>query len=138
MTQEQKDLLLKDLCARLPYGVIIQHPDYDEPQTLDTILTPDAWHQGGIQCQCDDTNIKEIHDLVDCKPYLRPMSSITKEEKKELEDKGLGWYMNGGQFCFSPDLDLYDWLNKNMFDYRGLIPAGQAIEVTEDNNPYKD
>lgn len=41
MTQEEKDLVFQDLCARLPYGVIVYHPDYDGPETLDTVFSPD-------------------------------------------------------------------------------------------------
>lgn len=54
MKPEDKELLLKDLCARLPYRVLVHHPDYDEPECLDTVFTPDAWMEGGIMCTIDD------------------------------------------------------------------------------------
>ena len=80
------------------------------------------------------------------------MSSMTKEEKEELVDFGLAYWDNGKytdengntiiyggkKIQLIPDIETYDWLNKKMFDYRGLIPKGRAIAVTEDNNPYKD
>lgn len=134
MTQEEKDLLLKDLCARLPYGVMIQHPDYDEPEVLDTILTPDAYEGGGIQCNCDDSRFEEIHSLKDCKPYLRPTSSMSLKEEEEYS-----FLLNDGGWGISEDLmtDCIDWLNTHHFDYRGLIEKGLAIS-TDKYNPYKD
>ena len=118
MTQEDKELLLKDLCGRLPYGVI-----------------------GLIHnVNCDDYNISIVggdidlfsHQFITIKPYLRPMSSMTEEEKLMYEGLMIGTdnvsYM----------LDVIDWLNSNHFDYRGLIEKGLAIAVTEENNPYKE
>ena len=84
MTKEEKDKLFKYLCMTLPYGVKVYHPDYDEPQTLDTIFTPEAYSGGAIQCDVDD-NWEKPHTLEDCRPYLRPMSSMTEEEKEEFE-----------------------------------------------------
>ena len=125
MTQEDKQLLLVDFCGRLPYRVIVHHPDYDEPQTLDTVLTPDAWLEGGIMCTADD-HWDSPHDIRCCKPYLRPMSSMTEDEKKEyheLCDSYCGIYFDS--------VRSVDWLNKKMFDYRGLIPMGLADEAPE-------
>ena len=120
MTQEEKELLFIDLCARLPYGVQCEI--------------------GGLQHGPYTFTGDDVEDLIagrTFKPYLRPMSSMTEEEKMEL--------------CitsYAPDemrtLDekLYviqtnvnnasDWLNKNMFDYRGLIPMGLALEASKD------
>lgn len=120
MTQESKDLLLKDLCARLPYGV---------------------------KCQFDDGCIYTLSPIhleffkfisnFNLKPYLRPMSSMTEKETVEycdLQDKFL-------LSSFYPVTDghaIFDWLDKKMFDFRGLIEKDAAIAVTEDNNPYKN
>ena len=72
-----------------------------------------------------------LHDIMfdsaEGKPYLRPMSSMTGEEKKEVED------LNMNPFSSS----VTDWLNAHHFDYRGLIEKDLAIAVTEENNPYK-
>ena len=144
MTQEDKELLLKDLCARLPYGVKVNVTGdwfYDETKEYDTTLT--------------------IHGLLDSelkgltvKPYLRPMSSMTDEELKELNEKygSIAYffiqeppYYHGlqaqhsdiGSIELSEFSEIYDWLNAHHFDYRGLIERGLAIEVTEENNPYE-
>lgn len=119
MTQEEKQLLLKDLCARLPYGVICFAPDYEygdigklwciEPfEDLDPQIT--------VQYPKGNTITKFCSEV---KPYLRPMSSMTDEEWKEYNQT------IGKSFSFT---DEVDWLNKNMFDYRGLIEKGLAIE----------
>lgn len=122
MTQEDKQLLLCDLCARLPYKVKVYHPDYDEPQTLDTIFTPEAYSGGAIRCDVDDYWEKP-HTLEDCKPYLRPMESMNIEE--------LNAFVN------LEGVALFDWIFEHHLDFRGLIKRGLAIEVTEENNPYK-
>jgi hypothetical protein len=76
---------------------------------------------------------------------------MTKDEKEELVDFGLAYWdsgkyidedgnaiiYGGKEFQLLPDIETYDWLNKNHFDYRGLIEKDLAIEVTEENNPYK-
>lgn len=119
MTQEDKELLLKDLCSRLPYRV-----KYKDAHGYKEIL--DVWKL--------NTALNTI--LHDEKPslYLRPMSSMTKEEKKELNNVlEYQYYSDDSCMCESTD-----WLNAHHFDYRGLIDKGLAIAVTEDNNPYKD
>lgn len=119
MTQEEKELLLKDLCMRLPYGVKLKHIPSGENTTLEFI------GYGVIE--------GDIHDLIEnFKPYLRPLSSMTEEEKREYNlTKTLS-------IVDYPTLESFDWLLKNHFDFRGLIPKDLAIEVTESNNPYKD
>ena len=121
MTNEEKDLLLKVLCAMLPYGVIVYHPDYDEPETLDTIFTPDAWNEGGIRCTIDD-NWDSPHEIKYCKPYLRPMSSMTDEEKNDLLQ-----LMGRGT-----DIERIDFYISHHFDYRGLIEKGLALEAPKE------
>ena len=147
--REDKDLLLRDLCGRLPYGVKCQVTQWDtnEIMTLTQINRNDAYFFFGVNGCFSPYYGAEI------KPYLRPMSSMTEEEKKEfieyagyeIEESVNGrhyeYYLK--DFCGTPDNPSVntggvDWLNKKMFDYRGLIEKGLAIEVTEDNNPYKD
>ena len=140
MTQEEKDLLLKDLCTRLPYGVIIQ--EYNEEygyadNALNTIgMGYFSIHEAGME----GTWINRIENV---RPYLRPMSSMTEEECIELGNID-ATIENISELI--PNVPYYievasskqiDWLNKKMFDYRGLIEKGLAIEVTEENNPYK-
>lgn len=119
MTQEDKDLLLKDLCARLPYGVNIT---WDE--THEITCTPSIYNAIWLK---GDTSFKL---------YLRPMSSMTEEEMSELSN------LNSG-LVFRKNIikniilgvyyktDAIDWLNAHHFDYRGLIERGLALPAPE-------
>lgn len=121
MTVEEKELLLKDLCARLPYKVICQvefkeNGKYNSKvMLLSGIFTDEAYFttKGG-----------SIYSNK-YKPYLFPFSSMTKEQEKE-------WL-----YTLSSDYhityDTVDWCNKNHFDYRGLIENGIAIDATNLN-----
>ena len=130
MTQEEKELLFKDLSARLPYGVKIELTWWvmGEGTCINTTLEPDHIEQL-LNDEYGDTEIK---------PYLRPMSSMTKEEEDEFVSFTDTMFRFGedDSLCVLP-LDAISWLNKKMFDYRGLIEKGLAIEVTKENNPYK-
>lgn len=132
MTQEDKDLLLKDLCARLPYGVKVQVADYKIPVELSHINTKNG---NGRKPYC----FVFAFEPERVKPYLRPLSSMTKEEYEELRkiDRYYGIAPLSEINDWEPGYKSIDWLNKNHYDYRGLIPKGLAIEVTKENNPYK-
>lgn len=128
MTKEEKELLLKDLCARLPYGVI-----------LDVDATDWKAPQGHIKVKIEGVGIlfKDTSLIVNgsyygdkYKPYLRPLSSMTEEEK--IDYRAFFNY-DGIEY---PE-EYIDWVNAHHFDYRGLIEKGLAIAVTEENNPYK-
>ena len=146
MTQEDKELLLKDLCARLPYNckVFYEYVDDLDKKTYGYSLTLNTWC---IDELCANKAI--------IKPYLRPMSSMMEEEFESLKEySGLKYsqldlasYQNGTYKCLDFYLSevpsyvvilVFDWLNKNHFDYRGLIEKGLAIEVTKENNPYEN
>lgn len=116
MTQEDKELLLKDLCARLPYGVIIQIKDW-------TVL--DA------ELKIGHINRLQIND-VELKPYLFPMSSMTEEQKMFLRCQNWCIAINTSGIV-ETTIEGLDWLNKNHFDYRGLIPMGLALDATNLN-----
>ena len=136
MTQEDKELLLKDLCARLPYGVKYYCSDIKNVWKLNAILTK----------RQDDDVFLDIYNLLDlCKPYLFPLSSIKEEQWRELfeiagyevreEDCGrhteMYYYdMVGHNNTLYPNCDDIDWLNAHHFDYRGLIEKGLAIDAT--------
>ena len=120
MTQEQKDLLLKDLCARLPYGVKVQFWKYkDNKEIIDTLYNIDA---DGF---CNTDEFDSLLKLEDIKPYLFPLSSMTEEQKTSHNFLKHSAYAN--------PIKLIDWYNKNHFDYRGLIPMGSAIDATGKN-----
>lgn len=127
MTKEEKDLVLRDLCGRLPYGVICKFTDTFDGCEVDNVLHPD-----------DITDMfrhrSHCGGRIDVKPYLRPMSSQTSEEREELNNiLQYQYYSDDSCMC-----EATDWLNAHHFDYRGLIDKGLAIEVTEENNPYKE
>ena len=120
MTQEDKELLLKDLCSRLPYGVILLSPN------------------GKVTYQTDGNTAAELLVEEGWKPYLRPMSSLAEEEKKEFHHIASLQRNYLGDDIFYTHWQMYDWLNKHHFDFRNLIERGLAIAVTEENNPYKE
>ena len=132
MTQEDKELLIRDLCARLPYGVKVQFhlPNYNTNCFDDKI--GEVFEIGNVFTHVHCHGIDYLPNTYRIKPYLRPMSSMTEEEKKELIK--FRWTTNNGE------PRMYEWCdyaNSHHLDYRGLIPKGLAVEVTEENNPYK-
>ena len=123
MTQQDKDLLLRDLCARLPYGVIFQYGN--QYQFYLNEISKDKCSAWPIEY---------------CKPYLRPLSSLTQEERDKFCDiGGVISYRptDGKQYIVAFVPEALDYLNSIHADYRGLIEKGLAIKVTEENNPYK-
>lgn len=129
MTQEDKQLLLVDICARLPYGVKVQ---YDNGiYNIDYIS---ALYEE-IKLDIPDNYTIGISEI---KPYLRPMSSMTGEEQKEFVKfhcVNICPIVITENLTISNEAEMFDWLNKKMFDYRGLIQKGLAIS-TEEFNPY--
>ena len=128
MTKEEKDLLVKDLCCRLPYGVKFECNNVYTAKGLDLIVTD----EGGWEYAVTAKGIVPIEiDFI--KPYLYPLSSMTEEQSNELEEIDQEFYSlirSNGDIYVSMDLRGYDWLNKNNFDYRGLIKKGLAIDAT--------
>jgi hypothetical protein len=126
MTQEQKDILLKDLCARLPYGVKVQ----DELGRINKLVIGNA---DLIRLYYNDFSIYSEEKL--SLPYLFPMSSMTEEQKKEYDsiiyhNVELHWERYYDVIDVDCCEELYDFYNKNHLDYRGLIPMGLAIDAT--------
>ena len=137
MKQEDKELLIKDLCARLNTNLvcsIYRTDDYGvgyRDEILSGYCKGDIWNEFyfGDDCGIGIDNVSKI------KPYLFPLSSMTEEQKEEyrkvceLDTEILSKHPMDG----TPFPALYysqDWLNKNHFDYRGLIPMGLAIDAT--------
>lgn len=133
MTQEDKELLLKDICARLPYGVkMINTEPYSDNHnpilTLSHISEDNA-----IGCRAGKGFMTT--SLGSIKPYLFPLSSMTEEQKKEfdqlieLELKAISDEIDHTQ-ATAFEIDFY---HKHHLDWRGLIPMGLAIDATELN-----
>ena len=131
MTQEDKELQLKDLCARLPYETWVQ---YEGKEWLVTgyghgrvSLLPSVFSSVGGPCPL----VEEV------RPYLRPMSSMTEEENEELKYViELGLQALEGEeghniVSAAPAAFEVDFYNKHHLDYRGLIEKGLALEATE-------
>lgn len=135
MTQEDKELLLIDLSARLPYGIICNDNQHGSGRVTNIDITPDDIEHKNDKVVVYYFDFDECGELKNCKPYLRPMSSMTEEEKKEFSVLAVGTHLFKGPLI--PSYDTLDWLNAHHFDYRGLIPMGLAIEVTKENNPYE-
>ncbi len=120
MTQENKELLLKDICARLPYGVVIH---FDEKTDQDDERLYGMRENGGKFLINDAFYIEEI------RPYLFPLSSMTEEQKREQE----AYFI-----CINHDMSFsicryMEWCYKNHLDINGLIPMGLAIDATGKN-----
>ena len=130
MTQEDKELLLKDLSARLSYGVKIETPK--GIGELGTIKLTIFYHELGVNIKATE---RDYFPLDECKPYLRPLSSMTEEEVTQIEM--LGWRRDEytkeiwGSVDLSQTLSLIDWLNAHHLDYRRLIERGLAIGAPE-------
>ena len=112
MTQEEKNLLLRDLLARLPYGVKVLYEN--KVFSIDYIS---AIYEE-IKLNIPDNYTIDISDV---KPYLFPLSSMTEEQKD--------FYWNHS-IDFGDAWTEVDWLNAHHFDYRGLIEKGLAINAT--------
>ena len=134
MTQEDKALLLKDLCARLPYGVKVWSDRYQRSVTI--------LYAGAInEVKFSETGGIERLDTI--KPYLRPMSSMTEEEVKEIQKINWQFGKSKSGECYVGDaddgycsvsqmVDILGYLNEHHFDYRGLIEKGLSLEAPAD------
>lgn len=118
MTQEEKELLIKDLCARLPYGVKINENTQGDftviGLTMERVFTT-----------CETEGCHNDFPVECVKPYLYPLSSMTEEQENEYNN--LNCYELG---CFPHSEEALDYLTKNHFDYRYLIEKGLAIDAT--------
>jgi hypothetical protein len=132
MTQNEKDLLLQDLCARLPYGIkfpiTVKNPITSEPiETTGTIsdinrygIVSFVWDYEG-----QEILVKNSLHIKDVKPYLFPLESMTEEQEAEYND------LNCYELGVFPSMEAsLDYLIENHFDYRYLIDEGLAIDAT--------
>ena len=135
MNNEDKELLLKDLCARLPYGVKLHIPSFsDTPQLLQQISDYETIEINDYASPIDVDKVKS---------YLRPMSSMTEEERYEIQGilgkdiEIIDDFINiidssRKRFSFLELQAVFDWLNAHHFDYIGLIKRGLALEAQKD------
>lgn len=147
MTQEEKELLLKDLCARLPYKVkgMVETTDGNGKEVKDEgVLNSVFINEYGVVYICIDGMEYELEGV---KPYLRPMSSMTDDEFQELRSicphsminktNDPGWIVgisgsDYGRISLVDEIgEFINWLNAHHFDYRGLISRGLALEALE-------
>ena len=133
MTQENKDLLLKDLCARLPYGVKVKLGD--NPNIFDLEYRIKFAVMYG-----DSDKLEDILDITNIKPYLFPLSSITNEQEKELLKLGVSY----GEYALHDDIRglgimvdeayiFFEFCYKHHIDFLDLIEMGLAIDATGKN-----
>ena len=133
MSQEEKELLLKDLCARLPFRVSVKWKTAKNPAFIKNI---DGEKLIIYREYSDDIYAWECC-IEDIKPYLRPMSSMTEEEKQIMDNL----WENNNKLVFADsgkvrryrfyDISVVDFLNSRHFDYRGLIEKGLALEAPD-------
>ena len=140
MTQENKELLLRDLSARLPYGVMARCEKEEDSNIAKCVCMHINQEAVYTYKEVKGGNVTSLIPIEEVKVYLRPMSSMTEEERVELREfcgtqpKLIHDIGVAGQI-HSPG--VIDFLNSHHFDYRGLIEKGIAIAVTEENNLYK-
>ena len=128
MTQENKDLLLKDLCSRLPYGVKIKVPSWDERE-MEYVDRIDVLYSINGDEYIKSSNEAYDFDLEDIKPYLFPLSSMTNRQLEELQS----YMIKDNYGILYHTLESYDYLYRNNIDVRGLIEKGLAINATNLN-----
>ncbi len=121
MTQEHKDLLMRDLSARLPYGVKVNN-EIQGDFTVYGICENFIYGRSEV-CHIDFA-------VENVKPYLFPMSSMTEEQENEYVATFVTIVYEDGSRDNTMTCESFDWLNKHMFDYRGLIQLGLAKDAT--------
>lgn len=124
MKEQEKDMLTKALCAYLPFCVKIEVRVIDKNLTFNNI----------VKYEMLGTYVRLIEEEnFSVKPYLRSMSTMTDEEKKEYRRKQDSILLNdepgSRMFTYCDNYKSIDWLNEHYFDYRGLIGKGLALEA---------
>lgn len=138
MKPEEKDLLTTDVCSRIPYHLKVNYAD----KVYDVL----GYTNNKLIIVLPFMSNLEGHPIETCKPYLRPMESMTEEEAAELDEMNIynkpiafynrlgeepHFYMECNVINVIEAMQYIDWLNKKMFDYRGLIPMGLALPAPE-------
>lgn len=156
MNEQNKQLLLKDLCARLPYGVkgriFAETTNGEFDITGDMIFNDEPFvvvldeiNVGNGEIRVTAIEDDETRDFIDSvqdwgdpytietfKPYLRPMESMAKEEIEDYHNLCTKqWNVHIDDYWYYDTVESIDWLNAHHFDYRGLIEKGLALEAPE-------
>ena len=138
MKQENKEILLKDICARLPYRLKCSFGVDDAIYEI-TGINPSACGASEIQATHVKSSINGDFKLNSCKPYLFPLSSMSEEQKREYSRRQHDIELVDELGCIVKEVGLFDspesfeYLIENHFDYRGLIPMGIALDATGKN-----
>ena len=141
MTKKEKELILKDLCGRLQNQVIIYLHTSSGVEGSAIVLN------SAIYGFIEDALNNSPYEIKEIKPYLRPISSMTEEEKEEIkcrwvftekcrDENDIADINNRGMVEICEISSFINWLISHHFDYNGLIPMGLALEAPEDM--YKD
>ena len=139
MDQTSKELLLKDLCARLPYGVKFPTKKYCEAthDFIDVVRTIQSINSNGT-CRTEEGDDCDFPFAWSVRPYLFPLSSMTEKQNDSWRDAWFPDLMTSTDVNY-PESEKYlavshakslDWLYKNHIDIYGLIPKGLAIDAT--------
>ena len=140
MTQEDKELLLRDLCSRLPYNVKCAevHPNNKFVNKWDIVKIGKFIEDGIFISNCEET-YGYVSQIENIKPYLFPLSSMTEEQKQYLKNRfcydwdGEPYELWKYQIEIGDADELIDWFHENHIDYRCLIPKGLALDATGKN-----
>ena len=139
MTEKDEKLILIDIAARVPYGVMVEQTLFsstvaDKNQRLKSVQENNC-----VKLYWNKYNLDDFVPIDCIKPYLRPMSSMRDDERKEYKSfiftQHHEWDGHGKStdYVETDDVERYvTWLNAHHFDYRGLIPMGLALEAPED------
>ena len=136
MTQEEKQLLINDICARIPYGVKAEASGWDEENDKEVLVPVTVYsvNSDGYVYFCGNEYDITYCRIEACHPFLRPVSSMTPQEwcdlcDCKLEDDKAAIIVNGRRFV--SHINEENFLNSRHFDYFGLIEKGLALEAPE-------
>lgn len=123
MSEEEKKLLLKDLCGRVPYNIIVAHR-LNINNVRGIMADIDRFGNAYVM----HFGVQKIKDIM---PFLRPLSSMTEEEKETYKNFFISREVDGFDFDI-PNYDAVDWLLEHYFDFRGLLEKGLALPAPSD------
>lgn len=117
MTEQEKQLLLVDLCERIPYKIMFMYNGKYGEERWPIVLN-----------EINRVNVNSMYEIEGCKPYLRPMSDMTTEEDHEFALLQNDFYSDGQLYPIAAE-NLLEWLKRGNFDYHGLIHRGLALKA---------